>query len=112
MIKSFICFLLVGGLMANTSFKVVEDNMDFEIDKRAHLGVSFGLYYTAYTLLDSSQSAAMLSATAVGLGYEVYQGYRWKQHEGFSKEDMIYNIAGIALANITHKIILYIRKII
>ena len=40
--KSFVLALLlsIGSAM---DFKIVEDNMEFAIDKRAHLGVSFGL---------------------------------------------------------------------
>jgi len=93
-------------------FKVVEDNMDFVLDKRAHFGVSYGLYFMSYTLCDSSQSAAMLLAAGIGLGYEIYQGFEWETHGGFSKEDMIYNVVGIVTANTVHKIWLYIKEII
>ena len=40
------------------NFKMVKDNMEFGMDKRAHLGVSFGLYYTSYTLFDCSDVTA------------------------------------------------------
>ena len=49
MIKTVILSLLISWGSA-MNFKMVKDNMEFQMDKRAHLGVSFGLYYTSYTL--------------------------------------------------------------
>ena len=70
MIRAFILSLLISWGSA-MNFKIVEDNMEFGMDKRAHLGVSFGLYYTSYTLFDCSDGTAMLLASGVGLGYEI-----------------------------------------
>ena len=77
------------------------------MDKRAHLGVSFGLYYTSYTLFNCSDGTAMVLASGVGLGYEIYQGFNHKVHWGFSKEDMVYNIVGIVAANIIHRVFIW-----
>ena len=107
----FSLFILVGVLMGK-GFKVVEDNMKFEMDKRAHFGVSFGLYYTAYTLFDCSDTTAMLIASGIGLSYEIYQGFNHEVHWGFSKEDMIYNIIGIVTANVVHRVWLCFKRIL
>tara|TARA_B110000503_G_C6897015_1_gene309151 strand:- start:51 stop:389 length:339 start_codon:yes stop_codon:yes gene_type:complete len=109
--KSFVLALLlsIGSAM---DFKIVEDNMEFAIDKRAHLGVSFGLYYTAYTLCNCEMTAAMLLASCVGLGYEIYQGFYYERHWGFSKEDMVYNVMGVVAANIVHRTFLWGREFV
>ena len=106
MIKTVILSLLISWGSA-MNFKMVKDNMEFQIDKRAHLGVSFGLYYTSYTLFDCSDVTAMVLASGVGLGYEIYQGFNHKVHWGFSKEDMVYNIVGIVAANIIHRVFIW-----
>jgi hypothetical protein len=100
-----LAFLISVGTAMD--FKVVEDNMKFQMDKRAHLGVSFGLYYTSYTLFNCSDGVAMLLASGVGLGYEIYQGFNHKVHWGFSKEDMVYNIVGVVAANIIHRVFIW-----
>ena len=104
--KSIILAFLISVGTA-MDFKVVEDNMKFQMDKRAHLGVSFGLYYTSYTLFDCSDVTAMVLGSGVGLGYEIYQGFNHKVHWGFSKEDMVYNIVGIVAANIIHRVFIW-----
>ena len=43
-VKLLLGLILVGSVMGQ-NFKVVEDNWQFEIDKRAHYLTSFGLYY-------------------------------------------------------------------
>ena len=90
--------------------KIVDDNMDFELDKKAHLGVSWGLYYTGYTICDSSMVGAIAFSFGIGLGYEIYQGYRHEVHGGFSKEDLTYNVIGIIAANLNHRFWLYIKE--
>jgi len=109
--KSIILAFLIS-IGTAMDFKVVEDNMKFQMDKRAHLGVSFGLYYTAYTLFDCSDTTAILLASSVGLGYEIYQGFNHKVHWGFSKEDMVYNIVGVVAANIVHRVFIWGKEFI
>ena len=111
MIRAFILSLLISWGSA-MNFKVVKDNMEFGMDKRAHLGVSFGLYYTSYTLFDCSDGTAMLLASGVGLGYEIYQGFNHKVHWGFSKEDMVYNLMGVFLANAVHRVFIWGRGLL
>ena len=109
------CVLLSRGVIA-------EDNFEPELDKIAHLGVSFGLYYTFYTLYSDSLLItlsdsipiplhSMISATAVGFTYEVYQSTKLSKSDGFSKHDMVYNLIGIGLARFTHEIFLYFKEI-
>ena len=110
------CVLLSRGVIA-------EDNFEPELDKIAHLGVSFGLYYTFYTLYSDSLLItlsdsipiplhSMISATAVGFTYEVYQSTKLSKSDGFSKHDMVYNLIGIGFARFTHEIFLYFKEIL
>ena len=109
------CVLLSRGVIA-------EDNFEPELDKIAHLGVSFGLYYTFYTLYSDSLLItlsdsipiplhSMISATAIGFSYEVYQSTKISKSDGFSKHDMVYNLIGIGFARFTHEIFLYFKEI-
>ena len=109
------CVLLSRGVIA-------EDNFEPELDKIAHLGVSFGLYYTFYTLYSDSLLItlsdsipiplhSMISATAGGFTYEVYQSTKLSKSDGFSKHDMVYNLIGIGFARFTHEIFLYFKEI-
>ena len=109
------CVLLSRGVIA-------EDNFEPELDKIAHLGVSFGLYYTFYTIYSDSLLItlsdsipiplhSMISATAVGFTYEVYQSTKLSKSDGFSKHDMVYNLIGIGFARFTHEIFLYFKEI-
>ena len=109
------CVLLSRGVIA-------EDTFEPELDKIAHLGVSFGLYYTFYTLYSDSLLItlsdsipiplhSMISATAVGFTYEVYQSTKLSKSDGFSKHDMVYNLIGIGFARFTHEIFLYFKEI-
>ena len=109
------CLLLSRGVIA-------EDNFEPELDKIAHLGVSFGLYYTFYTLYSDSLLItlsdsipiplhSMISATAVGFTYEVYHSTKLSKSDGFSKHDMVYNMFGIGLARLTHEFFLYFREV-
>jgi len=104
-----------------TAFPIANDNMDFVLDKKAHLGVSFGLYYTFYTLssdtlipsLTANHSFnALLTSTIVGFTYEVYQSTPISKSDGFSKHDMIYNLIGIGLAKLSHEFFLYFKDLI
>lgn len=112
-------FILFGTLVGQ-DFRIVEDNWDWEIDKKAHLLSSFGLYYASYVLcegfcIDSTHhndKLALVVSLSVGLGYEIYQGYHWKEHGGFSKHDLGYNVLGIVVGHIVHKVSLYLKEIV
>ena len=117
--RLLLCLLLVGSVMGQ-NFKVVEDNWNFEIDKKAHYLSSFGLYYASYVLCEglctdsthNNDDVALLVSLGIGLGYEIYQGFHWKEHGGFSKQDLGYNALGILTGHIIHKISLYIKDIL
>ena len=51
MSKLLLPFILVGSLFGQ-EFRVVEDNWNWEIDKKAHYLSSFGLYYATYVLCE------------------------------------------------------------
>ena len=109
------CILLSRGTIA-------EDTFDLQLDKTAHLSTSFGLYFMFYTLyqdtllLTISDSIpiplhSMISATAVGFTYEVYQSTTLSKSDGFSVHDMVYNLIGIGFARFTHEVFLYFKEI-
>ena len=68
-------FILVGSLVGQ-EFRIVEDNWQWEIDKKAHYLSSFGLYYASYVLceglcIDSTHhndDVALLVSLGIGLG--------------------------------------------
>ena len=111
--------ILVGSLIGQ-EFRIVEDNWQLEIDKKAHYLTSFGLYYASYVLCEGlctdsthhNDDVALLLSLGIGLGYEIYQGYHWKEHGGFSKHDLGYNVLGILTGHIVHKVFLYIKEIL
>ncbi len=82
--------------------KIKQDTFKFDMDKQAHFGVSFGLYYFFFTYT-TDILVSILFSVLVGLGFEVYQGYS-KKHNGYSHADMIYNISGVIIAFILHRI--------
>ena len=101
---------------------ISDDTFEFQLDKKAHLGVSFGLYFTFYTLysdtllpIDSTTTIplqSMLSATLVGMTYELYQSTPHSKSDGFSLHDMVYNIIGIGIGRLTHEVFQYFKTII
>ena len=118
-VKLLLGLILVGSVMGQ-NFKVVEDNWQWEIDKKAHYLTSFGLYYASYVLCEGlctdsthhNDEVALLVSLGIGLGYEIYQGFHWKEHGGFSKHDLGYNVLGILTCHIVHKVYLYIKEIL
>ena len=122
--NSMLFILLIYILLSSVLYSrglITEDNFDFQLDKRAHLGVSFGLYFTFYTiysdtLLSVPQDVSiplqsMLSATIVGFTYELYQSTPQSKSNGFSVHDMVYNLIGIGLARLTHEFFLYFKEL-
>lgn len=79
---------------------IKSDTLDFSMDKKAHFGVSFGLYYFFFTYT-ASMPLSLLLSILVGLSFEVYQGYS-KHHGGYSHYDMLYNLVGSVFAFILH----------
>ena len=122
--NSMFIILILYALLSSVLYSrglITEDNFDFQLDKRAHLGVSFGLYFTFYTiysdtLLSVPQDVSiplqsMLSATVVGFTYELYQSTPQSKSNGFSVHDMVYNLIGIGLARLTHEFFLYFKEL-
>ena len=79
---------------------IKSDTLNFTMDKKAHFGVSFGLYYFFFTYTANMPLSFLLSIL-VGLSFEVYQGYS-KHHGGYSHGDMFYNLVGSVFAFILH----------
>jgi len=114
----FLCFWSSILYSQDSQYTISNDTMEFQLDKKAHLGVSFGLYYMFYTFISydtinvHAQLDAMLLSSMVGLSYEVYQGSSFSNADGFSKEDMLYNLIGVAMARVSHEIFLYFKHLI
>ena len=114
-------FLLPAILLSRGT--IAEDNFDIQLDKTAHLTTSFGLYFMFYTLYSDTllftlhdtipiPLHSMISATAVGFSYEVYQSTKLSNSDGFSVHDMVYNMIGIGFARFTHEVFLYFKEIL
>ena len=78
-------------------FRIKEDNYKLKMDKIAHLGISFGLFYFFLTYIHSIPLSICL-ALLVGLSFETYQGISNK-HSGYSHHDMLYNTIGVILSS-------------
>jgi len=122
-VKLLILLLLLLPCIVLSRGTIAEDTFEPQLDKIAHLGVSFGLYYTFYTLYSDSLLItlsdsipiplhSMISATAIGFSYEVYQSTKFSKSDGFSKHDMVYNLIGIGFARFTHEVFLYFKEIL
>ena len=120
MLFIILLYTLLGSTLYSRGL-VSQDNFDFQLDKRAHLGVSFGLYFTFYTIYSDTLLSvptnvsiplqSMLSATIVGFTYELYQSTPQSKSNGFSVHDMVYNLIGIGLARLTHEFFLYFKEL-
>ncbi len=113
-------FLLPAILLSRGT--IAQDNFDIQLDKTAHLTTSFGLYFMFYTLYSDTllftlhdtipnPLHSMISATAVGFSYEVYQSTKFSRSDGFSVHDMVYNMIGIGFARFTHEVFLYFKDL-
>ena len=119
-----VLFLIIGSsVVLSQNNGIAEDNFNIQLDKTAHLATSFGLYFMFYTLYSDSllftlsdsipiPLHSMISATAVGFTYEVYQSTTLSRSDGFSIHDMVYNVVGIGFARFTHEIFLYFKEIL
>jgi ABC-type microcin C transport system permease subunit YejB len=77
------------------TFKIKKDTYEFKMDKKAHLGISFGLFYFFLTYIHSIPLSICL-ALLVGFSYETYQGIFTT---GYSHHDMLYNVIGVVLSS-------------
>ena len=77
--------------------KIKKDTYSFDMDKQAHFGVSFGLFYFYLTYTNNIMLSIILSLLT-GLFFEIYQGIS-KKHSGYSHVDMLYNTVGVILSS-------------
>ena len=116
-------FLLPASYLYSQGDVIADDNFSIQIDKTAHFTTSFGLYFMFHTMYSDSLLPmlsdsipiplhSMISATAVGFIYEVYQSTPHSRSDGFSYHDMVYNIIGIGFARLTHEVFLYFKTIL
>ena len=67
------------------------------MDKQAHFGVSFGLFYF-FLIYTNNIMLSIILTLLVGLSFETYQGIS-KKHSGYSHADMLYNVIGVILSS-------------
>ena len=101
LIKVLMVLLMVS--MAHTEWRWADDNLDFTPDKETHLFTSFGFYYMfrhkGYSELDSFKYTFYC-----GLAKEVidalvpHEKYGRIGGDGFSKNDLVYNLLGIGIS--------------
>ena len=79
------------------------DSMEMTFDKEAHFAASFGLYYM-FKYKGFSDKKSIVYTTALGLTKETidallpYEKYGRMGGDGFSKNDLVYNLLGIGIA--------------
>ena len=103
-IFKFSCIFFV--IQLNTTFSqqnkiIIQDNWDQTTDKLAHSTTSFGIYYTL-RYFDFSRLETLITASMIGLSYEVYQINDPREADsdfrGISIQDIGYNSLGIIIA--------------
>ena len=115
-------FLIPASYLYSQGDVIADDNFSLQIDKTAHFTTSFGLYFMFHTMYSDSLLPmlsdsipiplhSMISATAVGFVYEVYQSTPHSRSDGFSYHDMVYNMIGIGFARFTHEVFLYFKDL-
>ena len=77
--------------------KIKKDTYSFSMDKQAHFGVSFGLFYF-FLIYTNNIMLSIILTLLVGLSFETYQGIS-KKHSGYSHVDMLYNAIGVILSS-------------
>ena len=89
--------------LVHTEWRWADDDMEFAMDKKAHLIGSFGLYYL-FRHKEFNETQSILYSFSLGLLKETSDALLpWEVYgiiggDGFSKYDLYYNIAGIGLA--------------
>tara|TARA_Y100000592_G_scaffold100754_1_gene182563 strand:- start:1964 stop:2368 length:405 start_codon:yes stop_codon:yes gene_type:complete len=101
LIKILMVLLMVS--MAHTEWRWADDSDEFTMDKKAHFLGSAGAYFF-FRHKDYSVEESMLYSFYLGLGKEVidavlpYEKYGSWGGDGFSKYDLMYDVAGILCA--------------
>ncbi|MBA65130.1 MAG: hypothetical protein CMG55_04945 [Candidatus Marinimicrobia bacterium] len=98
----FVFFLIQPHLLYSQQNNIIiKDNWDQTTDKLAHSTTSFGIYYTL-RYFEFSRFESLLTATVIGLSYEIYQindpREKDSDFKGISIQDMGYNSLGILIA--------------
>ena len=103
-IFKFFCIFFI--IQLNTTFSqqnkiIIQDNWDQTTDKLAHSTTSFGIYYTL-RYFDFSRLETLITASVIGISYEVYQINDPRETDsdfkGISIQDIGYNSLGIMIA--------------
>ena len=103
MLRLILMVMIIVTMLYPSEWRWADDKSEFTMDKQAHFVGSFGLYFMLrhkeFSELDSFKYSLYC-----GLGKEVidafvpYEKYGKAGGDGFSKYDLIYDIAGILCA--------------
>ena len=101
--KKTIMVLLMVLSIGYPQWRWADDGMEFTHDKQSHFAGSFGLYYM-FKSKGFSEKESFLYTAALGITKEIidanlpYEKYGVWGGDGFSKNDLTYNLLGIGLA--------------
>ena len=95
--------LSIGYPQEISQWRWANDTMEFTHDKQSHFAGSFGLYYM-FKSKGFTEKESFLYTTALGITKEIidanlpYEKYGVWGGDGFSKNDLTYNLLGIGIA--------------
>ena len=104
-----IIMVLVMCSMVYSEWRWANDTSKFTMDKRAHLGISTGLYFM-FRHKDYTEAESILYTFYLGLGKEIvdailpHEKYGDWGGDGFSKYDLYYDILGIGIGYMVDKL--------
>ena len=104
-----ILIVLSIGYSQELQWRWADDDMEFTMDKEAHLVGSFGLYYL-FRHKEFNETQSILFSLSIGLLKETSDALLpWEKYgawggDGFSKYDLYYNMAGIGAAYVIDKL--------
>ena len=101
--KNIMVMLMVITIGYSQEWRWAEDTIEMTHDKETHLVGSFGLYYLLKSK-EFSENESILYTISLGVTKETIDALvPWEEYgkiggDGFSKNDLMYNLVGIGLA--------------
>ena len=109
MLLIILLILSIGFSQELGEWRWADDTSEFKMDKRAHLGISTGLYFM-FRHKDYTEVESILYTFCLGLGKEIvdatlpHEKYGDWGGDGFSKYDLYYDILGIGIGYMVDKL--------
>jgi hypothetical protein len=107
--KRTIMVLIIVLSIGYPQWRWANDTIEFTHDKQTHFAGSFGLYYM-FKSKDFTDKESFLYTTALGVTKEIIDAtLPWEKYgvwggDGFSKNDLVYNLFGMGLAHTVDKL--------